>query len=237
MRNQLLFIMFGKFHAIGTKVKPSDKIKLDVIANKFGMTLYELFQALLLMLVRYLDCMSSASVEHEQIIKAFFNTVTTIQKGFNPMAMINKSQKVKSAILFLEQRKKDGLQPIFVCVNKNGELEESYNIDFMLNSLLASIDPQLLEVLQSEKEVQGYFSLTNALQEIVVNKSDKIMHEEINKLFSDEVEEIFSDLSIETCEEAKDDVYYKRKHYKGIDAVGNYTGAANRPKWDKRSND
>ena len=225
------------FHAIGTKVKTSDKIKLDVIAEKFGMTLYELFQGLLLMLVRYLDSMSSTSMEHEQIIKAFFSTLSTIQKGFNPMSMANKSQKIKSAIVFLEQRKKNGLQPVFVCMNKKGELEESYNLDFMLNSLLASIDPQLLEVLKSEKEVQGYFSLTNALQEIVINKSDKIMHEEISKLFSDEVEEIFSDLSIETFEETKGDVFYKRKQYKGIDAVGNYTDAANPPKWDKRSND
>lgn len=190
-----------------TKLALTDKYKIKKIAEKFGLSFYELFQSLLVAIVRYFDAPTSISQDHYLMIDAFMNVLEATGKSFSLLNLRNKaSAHVTKAIVFVEKDKAKAPQLLLVGTNDNGEITDCYNYDTMLEMMLKAIDPALLYTIQKEKEYNGYFSTLHALKCLVANNS--ISSDEIMRL---EIEEMFSDQRTESGIATSEDVYYKQK--------------------------
>lgn len=198
--------------AIMTKISRADKAKLIKIADGFNMTLYQLFQSLLLAIVRYFDSESIVTSEHNIMMNAFADTIFSIKDSYSPLSIRgHQKQRVRKAILFVERPKK---KPQLLSVSKDscGNLMESYNFETMLSDFLGALDPEALKVLTQLKEKWGYFSLIHTLHKTILQRKPApadTIKEEIQQLFADE--------RIATGDRLNEDVHYKRKRNNGED--------------------
>ena len=202
----------GYFSTIATKLSAEDRAKLEIIANGFNMSLYELFQGLLLSLVRYFDIPSIVTHEHNAMMNAFANNLFALKGSFNPLSERGrKMENVIKAILLVERPKKKP-QLISVCKNDGGILQESYNFETMLTDFLEAFDPEALQALKLKKDQLGYFSLTHALHEILMKSKPKP-----KDTIGMEIDNMFNDVRIPTGQEINKDIYYKQG-YDGSEA-------------------
>lgn len=195
------------YTTIATKVTCTDKLKLTIIAKSFGMSFYELLQALLLALIRHFDKDTAISEEFGNLMETFITTIKAGNDSFNPLAVKNRHNiHANTAIMFAQKGKCTKPQVIAISKDSNGKLTESYNTDIMLSVFLQSCDPQALKALEREQKDLGYFSLGQTLHEVVtrtrLNQSDKI-HEDVKTLFDD--------IRIPTGEKLNECIFYKRK--------------------------
>lgn len=219
---------------IATKVKREDRIKLEAVAKSLGMkNLYQLFQGLLLFLLRYFDSHCAISIEHQKMVQSYLSLVETLKGSFTPIQATSQPiYTIKKGILFVERRRGERPQMISVGIGDNGAMTESYNTNEILADVMASIDPKLLDDLNSERGQIGVIGIIDTLRSLLEANRDERMHEEINKMFTDEIDEMFEDLSIETFEQIAD-TQYKRKHAKSVDGsgtTGNYIPEAAKSK-------
>lgn len=219
---------------IATKVKREDKIKLEAIAKSLGMkNLYQLFQGLLLFLLRYFDGHTAISSDHETLIKSYLNLLSAQKGSFSPIQTTKVcNYDIRKAIIFIDRKRGERPQMISIGIGKDGAMTESYNTNEIFTDVMASIDPKLLDELNDEKQSINQVSIIETLRSLLQPTQDERMHEEINKMFTDEIDEMFEDLSIETFEQIAD-THYKRKHAKSVDGcgtVGNYIPEAAKSK-------
>lgn len=196
------------YTTIATKVSKADKAKLVSIADGFGLSFYELLQALLLAIVRYFDQDSSISYESNTMLNAFATVMFSIAGSYSPLSIKgHERERIKNAILFIERPNIERPQMLAVSKNGNGELMESYNFDTMLADFMEAYDPELLNVLKDERNRLGYFSIAHTLHELLLQRAtppaDK-MSEEINTMFQD--------VRITSGQQINEDVQYKHKH-------------------------
>lgn len=204
----------GFYTTVATKLSSMDKQKLSVISEKFGLNLYQLFQGMLLGLVRYFDDDSQISDQFRAMIDAFLIGIKSIAGSFNPLALDNGNWKrgtISSAILFV--RRKDCQQPQVLGVGKDaqGGLTGNYNTDAMLAEFLEATDMEVLRALEYIRDNLGLFSIGHTLHHIILEKRQELKDEEK----SAEIRELFSDLRITSGQQVCDDVFYKRKHNRG----------------------
>lgn len=195
------------YTTIATKISYSDKAKLVSIANGFGMTFYELLQALLLAMVRYFDTGSLVTYDHNAMINAFANTMFSLKDSFSPLSIRGHERRaVKRAFLLVEQRPHK--QPQLLAVSKDdcGNLIESYNFDSMLSDFMEALDPEALQALTREQKKQGYFSIAHTLHEIIMRRADKPADS-----ISREIAEMFTDGRTASGERVNNDVHFRRK--------------------------
>lgn len=198
--------------AIMTKISRADKAKLLAIANGFSMSLYQLFQALLLAIVRYFDSESIMTTEHNIMMNAFADTIFSLKDSYSPLSIRgHQTQKVGKAILFVERHNK---KPQMLSVSKDdyGILKESYNFDNMLTDFLGALDPEALQALELLKDKLGYFSLIHTLHKIILERkpaTEDNIKEEIKQLFTEE--------RLATGDRINEDVHYMRKKNMGED--------------------
>ena len=211
MKNQEL-----NFTTVATKLSKADKAKLYLIADEMGLTFYQLIQGMFLCLLRYFDKDTPISYEHNILLNAFGNIFLSFDKDtFCPISRIGTSKDfITKAIVFCKRESKKGEQLLMLTKNDEGQLLENFNLDTMLENLLLFIDKDLLKALQREKQVRGYFSLSQTLHDIVLEKSASAKDE--NK---EEIEMMFDDVRTSLGEEINEDVYYKRILNKKIDGI------------------
>lgn len=197
----------GYFSPIATKISAEDRAKLEIIANGFNMSVYELLQGLLLSLIRYFDTASIVTHEHNAMMNAFANTMFALKGSFNPLAKRDRNrEKIAKAILLVERPKK---QPQLISVFKDGcgNLQESYNFETMLTDFLGAFDPEALQALKQIQGQLGYFSLTHTMHETLMQHKPAAAD-----IISEEVKAEFEDIRVATGDKTNEDVHYKRKH-------------------------
>ncbi len=204
----------GYYTSIATKICRTDKTKLEIIANGFNMSVYELLQSLLLAIIRYFDKESNISEEHNLMMDAFSNTIFSRKCSFNPIAVKDhEKDHVTKALLFIERGDKS---PQLLCVSKDnkGNLLESFNYDTIITDLFNAVEPNLLLVLQRAKYNMGDFSILHTLHEIIYNHActpkDSI---------EDEIKQMFEDERLLTGEKTNYNVFYKTKNNKFKDCT------------------
>lgn len=202
----------GNFTTIATKISLADKVRLWRIAEGFGMTLYELLQALLLGMARYFDKGSIVTYEGNSLLNAIGNVIFDTKDSFSPMALKGRQQqRVCNAILFLQRGKGQRPQLMEAYADDMGNVVESYNFDTMLSAFLNCLDPDALQRLKDEAKRLGYFSITHTLHELIMQRTANTKADTI----SAEVCELFADERITTGQRINEDTHYKRKHNRG----------------------
>ncbi len=218
----------NKTISLVTRITKEGKGKIIKIANNFGMNQYQLLQSLLLFLLKSFDKHTDISEENDTLLKCYLNYINSQKESFIPISIsVSKYKSINKGIFFIEKGK--GIKPQLISIYKDckGKLTKSNNVDKIMEDVLFLLDPVIVGAIKRERKKNKNFSLLSTLHNMVMSNQDeeKTIHEEINELFSEEINEIFDDLTIETFEETKD-VYYKRKHAKGIDGVISYTPEA-----------
>ena len=204
----------GNVTTIATKISLADKVRLWRIANGFGMTLYEMMQALLVAMARYFDKGCIVTYEGNSLLNALGNVMFASKDSFCPMALKGRQQqRVCSAILFLQRKGSQRPQMIEARIDSQGNIMESYNYDTMLSAFLNCLDPDALQRLKDEAQRQGYFSITHTLHEIIMQRTADIKADTI----SAEVREMFTDERIPTGQQKNEESHYKRKQNRGND--------------------
>ena len=194
------------YTTIATKVSKADKAKLVSIADGFGMSFYELLQALLLAMVRYFDTGSLVTYDHNAMINAFANTMFALKDSYSPLSIKGHEKRtISRAFLLVEQRPHK--QPQLLAVSKDhcGNLIESYNYDTMLSDFMGALDPEALQALNREQQKQGYFSISQTLHELVMQHTDSPAD-----MISQDVAEMFKDERTTTGQQVNNDTHYKR---------------------------
>ena len=198
----------GYYTTIATKISHSDKAKLVGIAGRFGMSFYELLQALLLATVRYFDGESAITDEHAAMMNAFSHSIFSTKGSFSPLSIKgHEARTISRALLFVEQ--KPGERPQLLAVSRapGGKLTESYNFDTMLCGFMEAVDPEALRALQKEQGKMGYFSIAHTLHEVAMR-----LTEPPADTIANDIAEMFTDARTSAGEEINEDVFYKRKH-------------------------
>jgi len=197
----------GLYSPIATKVSAEDRAKLEIIANGFSMSIYELLQGLLFSLIRYFDTASIVTQEHNTMMNAFANTMFALKGSFNPLAKRDRNREsIAKAILLVERPHKQP-QLISVCKDGYGNLKESYNFETMLKDFFGAFDPESLQVLTQIKTHLNYFSLSHTLHQVILQSKPAPAD-----TIKEEIEAEFKDIRIATGDKTNEDVHYKSKH-------------------------
>lgn len=197
----------GNFTTIATKISLADKVKLNVIAESFGMTYYQLNQALLLAIVRYFDKDSAISYESNTMLNAFGNVILATNGSFCPLNRKGREQQqVKEALLLVERKANQRPQLLAVTKNDRNELTESYNLDKMLADFMEAYDPEILNALKDEQKRLGYFSIGHTLHELVLQRATQPAD-----MMSEEITGMFQDMRITSGQKTNEDVFYQQK--------------------------
>lgn len=197
---------------VATKLTFCDKYKIDLIANKFGMTMYELFQCLLLCLLRYFDTDTPIENDSHSFLRYFAESILNSKDSYNPISLKQNNVSVLSAIVILSKKEKKRPQTIAVKVDEKGNLLESYNIDKMLEDFLNATDTKLLNMLQKESIKDRKFSIFQTLHDGFCEYFKK--H---NDTLEEDIKELFSDIRIQSGKEINNDIYYNRKFNSSVE--------------------
>lgn len=198
----------GYYTTIATKISHADKAKLVSIADGFGMTFYELLQALLLAMVRYFDTGSLVTYDHNAMLNAFANTMFALKDSYSPLSIKDHDRRtISQAILLVEQRPRKRPQLMAVSKDHCGNLIESYNQDTMLSAFMGALDPDTLKALEREQKKQGYFSIAHTMHEIIMQRTPAPADS-----MREEIAEMFTDARTATGEQVNEDVHYKNKY-------------------------
>lgn len=204
----------GNSTTIATKISLADKVRLSRIADGFGLSLYELMQGLLMAMARYFDKGSVITYDGNSLLNAIGNVMFATNGSFSPMELKNRQkQHVSKAILFLQRAPGQRPQMVEVHSGTQGSMIESYNYDDMLSAFLGCIDPDGLQRLKDEAKRLGYFSITHALHELIIQRAPTTTADNMRA----EVQELFSDVRIVTGEQPNEETHYNRKYNKGDD--------------------
>lgn len=203
----------NKCVSVATKIAHTDKLKLQKIAESFGLSFYELLQALLCSLLHYFDTDSPISFEHSTLLNTLYNSNFEKADTFSPLSWAaHRQERATSAIVFSDMGKgeRKSKRPQALLISQKGErLTESYNFDSMLELFLLSAAPEILTALQTTKERLGEFSLLHTLQHIVLARALQP-----KDVMQDEIAELFSDIRLETGQQINEEAHYKRKNNK-----------------------
>lgn len=211
----------GYYTTIATKISLADKVRLHRIAESFGMTFYNLLQALLLLICRMADGDSAISYEHQIMLQAFLDMINQTKDSFSPLAVRgHEQQHICNAILFIQKEPDQRPQLMEIHKAECGSMMESYNHDTMLTAFLSCIDPLGVQRLEDEAKRLGYSSICQTLHKIIMERTATI-----EDTIGDEVRNLFSDVRISTGQKINDDTFYKRKKN-----TGDYTTISPRKK-------
>lgn len=211
----------GYYTTIATKISLADKVRLHRIAESFGMTFYNLLQALLLLICRMADGDSAISYEHQIMLQAFLDMINQTKDSFSPLAVRgHEQQHICNAILFIQKEPDQRPQLMEIHKTECGSMMESYNHDTMLTAFLSCIDPLGVQRLEDEAKRLGYSSICQTLHKIIMERTATI-----EDTIGDEVRNLFSDVRISTGQKINDDTFYKRKKN-----TGDYTTISPRKK-------
>ena len=190
-----------------TKVPISIRGKISAIADRFSLTFYGLLQAVLKSFTHYLD--SDITDEHATILDAFGYMLMSQRDSFNPLALKGKTiERIDKAIIFDSGSSRP--QVLGIAKDSEGRTTESRDQDAMLADYLRATDPQLLRVLEAEKDRRKDFGLSKTLRRLVMQRrtpqADQIR---------EDVKSLFEDVRIDSGQRINEDVFYRHKHNRG----------------------
>ncbi len=196
------------YSVVATKVPTEYKSRLESVAKKLGLNKYELFQGLLLALLRYFDDGASLSCNHYAMLNVFANVLKSSKETFKPLQIHERS--VKGAILFIEETPDKMPQVLYVGKDNKGHLTESMNYDKMLSEFLKSMDKNIYERLDAIKNQIGYISIAHTLQDLVMSSN------QAKENISSEVEGLFQDIRIPSGQSINNEVHYKGRYRQNV---------------------
>lgn len=201
--------MQKKFAQMATKIPFPFKEKINSIAKKLGMSNYQLLQSMIYMFIRFFDTPTQIDDDTYKLIEAYLDTLRSVNDSYNPLSIKDESkQTIRKAIFFVEEN--HNAQLIEVCINNDGKIMGSYNIDSILEDVLSVMDPNIIRMLKIEKEKKDHNSMLMNLKEIIkcaINNDPSTSIEE-------EIKSLFDDVRIGSGEKINDGIYYKGKHNK-----------------------
>ena len=201
----------GYYTTIATKISNTDKQKLCIIAQRFGLSFYELLQGLLLALVRYFDTDTPISDRSRTMLQAFTNIMFATDGSFSPLSIKGYEKEcISNAILFVRRQEDQRAQILSIGKDEQGRPTESYNADKMLADFLQAYDPKTLKALEAERKKLDSFSIGHTLHELVVKRTC-----DPADTMSEEISSLFDDVRIPIGLKINEDVYYKRKLNRG----------------------
>ena len=206
--------IYKDYMTVATKINPVDRIRLEVVAESFQLSFYELLQGVLTGLLRYFDEGVTVTSDKNILVNALGNIMLSLNGSFSPLALKGKcNQKINKCFVFIDRSDKKGKKrPQLVSLekNENGVIKESYNFDEMLISFFNSCDPEIVDALKREQKVNGYFSLFHVLHDLVLQRAAKIEDE-----IKEDVNSMFQDVRAYDGTPTNEDVHYNRKHRTG----------------------
>lgn len=130
----------GKFVSVATKVSTWVWARLNAIADKKGMSLYEMAQMVYDTLVRYMDDQHNLSAEMEQAMSIFDHMVGW--KGQMNLATPNGEKAVTEATYYVGAEGKEGVRAVHVSTPFMGEAVETVNVQEILERTICLLMPQ-----------------------------------------------------------------------------------------------
>ena len=197
----------GNYTTIATKLSPSDKAKIEAVAQGFGLTFYQLLQGVCIYIARSFDHDNPVTYESNTLVNAFENILSSLKDSYNPVSLTGqKKERIVSAIYFVERQGCKRPQLLKIDTDSKGRATETLNYDKMLSHFLRAVDNDVLQALYEEKANRGYFSLLHTLRDIVLERIP------IHDQMANEIAEMFTDIRIGTGEKLNDEVFYRKRH-------------------------
>jgi len=168
--------------AVATKLTVPMYAKFEALADKFGMTRFDLLQQIIATLLRYFDGEIEISKETHTLMQ-IFEGMNKDPNTFS-ICMMGSDCEVVSAIYFIKQKGKPVPQPVHVC--KDGT-RETYNIDTMAKALIRAYDANLLRDVERAKGMMENFSIMQTIRQAVkmaINE-DYDLCEDIRQIFDE----------------------------------------------------
>ena len=94
---------------VATKINPVDRIRLEVVAESFKLSFYELLQGVLTGLLRYFDEGVTVTSDKNILVNALGNIMLSLDGSFSPLALKGKcNQKINKCFVFIDRSDKKG---------------------------------------------------------------------------------------------------------------------------------
>jgi hypothetical protein len=164
-----------KYQVLGTKVSPEAWQRLNVLANKKNMSVYELIQMVCDTLLRYMDDRHNLSESMERIM-AVFEHAEGWSEAFN-LADPSVRREVGEATYFLQDSdgKKRGVRCVHVGKPYFGKRTETCNLQDIIDRTLMLITPERyarLHRLKEEMDCGSLLELIDVLIDLHAGDSD-----------------------------------------------------------------
>lgn len=175
----------NKYQVLGTKVSPESWHRLNALAKKKNMTIYELIQMVCDTLLRYMDDRHNLTPEMEKAM-AVFEHMEGWSGAFN-LADPAVQREVGEATYFLQDKegKKHGVRAVHVTKPYFGERTETYNLQEIIEQTICMLTPERymrLRRLAVEKDCESILELFDVLIDYHSDDSDT---SEYRKQFED----------------------------------------------------
>lgn len=166
----------NKFQVLGTKVSPEAWTRLNILARKRGMTIYELVQMVCDTLLRYMDDRHNLTPEMEKAM-AIFDHMEGWTKAFN-LTDPTVQREVGEAIYFFQEPKgkRKGVRAVHVTKPfMNQGRSESANVQYILEHTIELLMPERyrrLRALAVDKDCNSLLELLDMLIDLHSQDND-----------------------------------------------------------------
>lgn len=172
----------GKYVSVATKVSMWVWGRLNAIAEKKGMSLYEMAQMVYDTLVRYMDDQHNLTAEMEQAMSIFDHMVGWAGQ----MNLAQTSEKVASeATYYLTSEDKEGVRAVHVSRPFFGEAVETANIQEILERTICLLMPQRYARLRRLAVEMDCNSILQLIDTLIDENSREQELKELRKGFED----------------------------------------------------
>lgn len=163
------------YRSIATKIPSSLHAHLKEISNERGLSLYEICQAAIYMLLRMIDEPHSFNNKEEIIAQELQESLNNILYDFKAQTKID----VLEAIVFCKCKK--GTTAALID-NKCNEI--SYNIKTIFEKVFCTLTPKLYKTLRDIAQDINTNSVIETIRYIITDYTDRSITQDVEDLFS-----------------------------------------------------
>lgn len=199
--------MENKYKVLATKVRPETYERINKIAKKKGISIYQLNQMVIDTLVRYMDDRHNLTEDMEKAM-SIFEHMEGWKDQFN-LSDHTALWEIVCAIYFIGDKKMKGTRAVLV-EEYMGTREQTENIQKILEYFLCQITPERyrrLRLLAVEMDCGSILELLDKLIDLQTKDADLVA---IRREFEDANRSEYG-------KKPKEDGPYVRKHYKSVD--------------------
>lgn len=162
-----------KYVVVATKVKPEANERLDRLAQKKGLSKYELIQMVCDTLIRYMDDQHNLTAEMEQAM-SIFEHMTGWKEAFN-LADPTTDPEIQEATYFLGTSGRKGFRAVHVFRPFFGQAEQTENIQQIIERVISLITPERyrrLRMLAVEMDCNSLLELLDRMIDMMTSDVD-----------------------------------------------------------------